>query len=226
MDFLSASDTLCAHHWTFLCAVLVIRTVVQKVNQYLKNETKYPNLSVLYLCCGIMHNLRNPRCRACTKWRARQSDRPLKSCHIDHLLWNHNPSLTSLTGTLTDHFSVENDQCSLHNWHDRDDRRQSVMCTEEAYRGSYRTYRANMSTRLSMAMHICRQTESISVHLVDMHTCTKRICWHPQINSMDVISSTPMRRGSSAEPFPLLHITSNSSAHCTKNQSHVHSSAA
>jgi hypothetical protein len=51
-----------------------------------------------------MHNLRNLRCTASTKWGARQSDRYLKSWHIDHLLWNHGSSLTSVRGTLTDHF--------------------------------------------------------------------------------------------------------------------------
>jgi hypothetical protein len=121
------------------------------------------------LRCGIMHimsNLRNPRCTACTKCRARQSDRPLKSYHVDHLMWNHGSSFTFVSGTLTDHFSVENDQCSLH------DRCRSVMCTEEAdrrtYRGSYRTYRADMCTRLCMDMHMCRQTKSISVHKTDL----------------------------------------------------------
>jgi hypothetical protein len=33
---------------------------------------------------------------------------------------------------------------------------------------------------------------------------------------MDVISPTPMRRDFSAEPFLLLHIALNSSAHCTR----------
>jgi hypothetical protein len=52
----------------------------------------------------IMHNLWNPRCAACTKCRDRQSDRPLKSCHIDHPLWNHGSSLTFMRGKLIDHF--------------------------------------------------------------------------------------------------------------------------
>jgi hypothetical protein len=43
---------------------------------------------------------------------------------------------------------------------------------------------------------------------------------------INVISSIPMRRDSSAELFLLLHIASNSSAHCTKNQSHGHNNAA
>jgi hypothetical protein len=43
---------------------------------------------------------------------------------------------------------------------------------------------------------------------------------------MDIISSIPMRRDSSGELFLLLHIASNSSAHCTKNRSHVHNFAA
>jgi hypothetical protein len=45
---------------------------------------------------------------------------------------------------------------------DRHDRRRSVICMEEAYqrvyrgyRGSYRTYRADMCTRLCMAMQMC-----------------------------------------------------------------------
>jgi hypothetical protein len=132
---------------------------------------------ILRLCCGIMHimhNLRNPLCTACTKCRARQSHRPLKSFHIDRLLWNHGYSLTFVRRTLTDHFSVESDQCSLHDWHDRDYRLRLVMCTEEAYwrayRGSYQTYRADMCT----TTHICRQTESISVH-AQLHIGTKRI---------------------------------------------------
>jgi hypothetical protein len=103
-------------------------------------------------------------------------DRPLKSCHIDHLLWNHVSSLTFMRGTLTDHFSLENDQCSLH---DRDDRLRSVMgkgeAYQRAYRGSYRTYQADMCARLCMVMHMCRQTKSISVH-AHVHTCTKWIC--------------------------------------------------
>jgi hypothetical protein len=127
------------------------------------------------ICCGIMHimhNLRNPRCTAYTKDRGRQSDGPLKSYHVDHLLWNHDSTLTFVRGTLTGHFSVENDQYSRHHRH------RSVMCTEQAYRGyrgSYRTYRADMCTRLYMAMHMCRQTKSISVH-AHVHKCTKRIC--------------------------------------------------
>jgi hypothetical protein len=52
----------------------------------------------------IIHNLRNPRCTACTKCRARQSDKPLKSCPINHLLWNHGSSLTFVKDTLADHF--------------------------------------------------------------------------------------------------------------------------
>jgi hypothetical protein len=63
-------------------------------------------------------------------------------------------------GILTDHFSVENDQSSLH------DRRRSIMCTKGAYRradrGSYQTHRADMRTRLCMAMPMCRQTKPIS----------------------------------------------------------------
>jgi hypothetical protein len=43
---------------------------------------------------------------------------------------------------------------------------------------------------------------------------------------MNVSPSIPMIRDSSAEFFLLLHIASNSSPHCTKNQSHVHNSAA
>jgi hypothetical protein len=44
--------------------------------------------------------------------------------------------------------------------------------------------------------------------------------------SMNVISSTPKRRNSSAELLLSLRITSNSSADGTKNQSHVHNPAA
>jgi hypothetical protein len=168
----------------------------------------------------IMHNLRNPRCTACTKCRASQSDRLLKSCHIDHCLWNHGSSLTFVRGTLTEHLSVENDQCSLR---DRDDRRRSVMCTEDTYRracrGSYQMYRADTYMRLCMVMHICRQTKSISVH-AHVHTCTKQFADSPNKRhvpySIEVISSTPMRRYSSAKLSLLLQIASNSSAHRTK----------
>jgi hypothetical protein len=132
--------------------------------------------------CGIMHvmhNLRNPRCTACIKCRASRSDRPLQSCHIDHLFWNHGSSLTFVRGTLTDHFSRENNQYNRHDRHDRDGRLRLVMCTEKgyrrAYRGSYRTYRADVCRRLCMAMHMCRQTKSISVH-AHVHICTQRIC--------------------------------------------------
>jgi hypothetical protein len=188
-----------------------------------ETNTEFGHRSQPYfgICCGIMHilhNFRNPRDTACTKCRAWESDRPLKNCHLDHLLWNHGSSLTFVRGPLTDHFSLENDQCSLH---DRDDRRRSVMCTEEAYRraylGSYRTYRADMCTRLCRVIHMCRQTKSISVY-AHVHKTDFPI----DINKrhvryfMDVIVSTPMRRGSSAELFLLLHIASNSSAHCTK----------
>jgi hypothetical protein len=42
------------------------------------------------------------------------------------------------------------------------------MCAEEAcrqaHRGSYRTYRSDMYTRFCIAMHMCRQTKSISMH--------------------------------------------------------------
>jgi hypothetical protein len=55
------------------------------------------------------------------------------------------------------------------------DRLRSLMCTEEALLGSDRTYRADMCTKLCMAMHMCRQTQSISVH-AHVDTCTKRIC--------------------------------------------------
>jgi hypothetical protein len=146
------------------------------------------------LCCGVMHimyNLRNPRCTVCTKCRAMRSDRPLKSYHIDHLLLNQGSSVTFVRRTLTDHFSVENDQCSLHDRHDRGDRRRSVMCTEEAYRGSHRTYRADICTILCMAM--CRQTQSISVH-AHVHTGTKRTCRWPQMKGMHVISCTLSHR--------------------------------
>jgi hypothetical protein len=120
-------------------------------------------------------------------------------------------------------FSVENDQYSLY---DRDNRRQTDMCTKEAYRGSYRTYRADMCTKLRMAMHMCRQTKSISVHahvhktdlLIDTDKRHAR-------SFMYVISSTPMRRDSSAELFIVLHIASNSSAYYTKNQSRMYNSA-
>jgi hypothetical protein len=52
----------------------------------------------------ILHNFRNPWCPACIKCRTTQSNRPWKSCHIDHLLWNHGSSLTFARATLTDHF--------------------------------------------------------------------------------------------------------------------------
>jgi hypothetical protein len=84
-------------------------------------------------------------------------------------------TVTFVRGTLTNHFPVENNQSSLHDRHDRHDRRRSVICREEAYRGSYRTYQADMCTRLRIAMQMCRQTKSISVH-VHVHTYTKRIC--------------------------------------------------
>jgi hypothetical protein len=123
-------------------------------------------------------------------------------------------------------FSMGNDQCSLHERHDRDARLWSVMCTEEAYRRayqrSYRTYRADMCTRLCIAMYIWRQTKSISVH-AHLHMCTHAPNgfadnpnkWHAR-HFIDVISSTRTGRGSSAELFLLLHMPSNSSAHCTK----------
>jgi hypothetical protein len=114
----------------------------------------------------------NPRCTACAKCRARQSDRPLKSCHIDNPLWNHGSSLTFVRGALIDHFSRENDQCSLHDRYDRNDRRRSVMCTEKSDR---RAYRADMCTRLCMVMYICRQTKPISVH-AHMQRRTKLTC--------------------------------------------------
>jgi hypothetical protein len=59
------------------------------------------------MCCAIMHimhNFPNPRCMQCTKCRAGQSDRPLKSCHIEHLLWSHGSSLIFARGILTGHF--------------------------------------------------------------------------------------------------------------------------
>jgi hypothetical protein len=134
------------------------------------------------LCCGIMHimhNLRNPRYTACTKCRARQSDRHLKSYRIDHLFWNHGPVSPLRRAHWSIIFSRENDQLSLHDRHDRDDRLRSIMCPEEAwrlaYRASYRTYRADLCMKLCIAMHMCRQTKSISVH-APVHTCTKRIC--------------------------------------------------
>jgi hypothetical protein len=132
-----------------------------------------------YMCCKIMHikdNFRNPRCTARIKYRAKQSDRSLKSCYIDYLLLNHGSRLTFVRGTVADHFfpGERSIQCAWLAWS-----RWSVMCTEEAYRqiyrGSNRTYQAAMCTRLCMAMHICRSTKSISVH-AHAHTCTKRIC--------------------------------------------------
>jgi hypothetical protein len=134
------------------------------------------------ICCGtmhIVHNLRNILGTAYTKCRARPSDRHLKSCHSDHLLWDNGSSLTFVRGTLTDHFSRENDRCSRH---DRNDRLPSIMFTEEAYRRTYRVYprsyrtcRADMCARLCIAIHMYRQTKLISVH-PHVHTCTKWIC--------------------------------------------------
>jgi hypothetical protein len=144
----------------------------------------------------IMHNLRNPRCTAGTKCRAKQFDRPLKSCLIDHLLWNHGSSLTFVRGTLTDHFSRENDHYNLHDW------LRSVLCTEEAYWGSYRTHRADICTRLCMTMHMCKQTKSVSVH-AHMHKMDLLITQNKRYARyfMDVISSAPMRRDFSSELF-------------------------
>jgi hypothetical protein len=183
----------------------------------MSNEYKY----IWIMLRNYTHHAQSPKSsvHSVHKIQGKAIRQTLKSCHIDHLLWNHDVSLTFVRGTLTNHFSVENDQCSLHDRHDHDDRRRLVVCTEEAYRlayrGSYRTYWADMCTRLCMGMHICRQTKSISVH-AHVHTLTKRICRLPQINCMHVISLTPMIRGSSAELFLFLHVASNSSAHCTK----------
>jgi hypothetical protein len=93
--------------------------------------------------------------------------------------------------------------------------RESYRQAYWGYRSSYRTYRADMCTRLSMAMHMCTHAQNRFADSLKQHACY----------FMDVISSTPMKCGSSAELFLLLHIASNSSAHCIKNRSHVHNSA-
>jgi hypothetical protein len=167
----------------------------------------------------LMHNLRNPWSTAYTKRRARQSDRPLKSCHIDHLLWNRGASLIFVMGTRTDPFSRENDQCSLH------DRLRSVMCTDETYRGSYRTCRADMCTRLCMVMHMCRQTQSISGHAY-MHKTDLPIAPNKRYTRylIDVISLTSMRRDSSGELFSIAAHRLKFLSTLHKNRSHVHNS--
>jgi hypothetical protein len=172
----------------------------------------------------IMHNLQNPRCTACTKCRARQSDKPLKVV-LSIIFCGTMAPVSHLWGAPWPiSFSVENDQCS------RRDRLWSVVCTEKAYRRSYRTYRADMCTTLCIAMHIWRQTKSISVH-AHMHTCTKRICWEPQIKCKHVISWMLFHRhGWDAVPprnFFYCCTSPQIPLHTAqKDQSHVHNSAA
>jgi hypothetical protein len=135
-----------------------------------------------------MHNLQNPRCTACIKCRARQSDRHLKSRIIDHLLWNHGSSLAFVRGTLTDHFFTG--QRSIH----------STWSASINY-----VHGGSLSSRyVNEIMHGDAQNGFID--------SLKR---HARY-FIDVISSTPMTRSSSAELFLLLHIASNSSAHCRK----------
>jgi hypothetical protein len=181
-----------------------------------------------------MHNLRNPRCTAYTKCRVRQSDKPLKSCHINHLLWSHGSSLTFVTGTLTDHFSRENDQYSLHDRHDRDDRidfdrfyarRKPIRarigsigptCARDC------AWPCTCADRQSqfLCMHRCTHAQNGFADSLKQTVCT---LFHGH-SSIDVISSTPMRCDSFAELFS---IAANCLKFlCTKNRNHVHNSAA
>jgi hypothetical protein len=160
----------------------------------------------------IMHNLWSPRSTACMKCRTRQSDRPLKSFHIDHLLWNHGYGLTFLRGTLTDHFfpvyrigkiaMIGVDQlCS---------RRKPIGGPIGARIGCIGPIRArNCADRLSqfLRMQMCTHAQN---GLADSLKQTAYMLFHGRH------CRTPMRRESSAELFLLLHIASNYSAHCTK----------
>jgi hypothetical protein len=131
-------------------------------------------------------------------------------------------------------FSVENDQCTLH---DRHDRRRSVMCTEEAYRLAYLASRGLVSDLSGRYMHeIVHGHAHVQTNHVNFCACT---CAHMHktdlpidINKrharyvMDVISPTRMRRDSSAELFYECIFPQIPLRTAQKNQSHIHNSAA
>jgi hypothetical protein len=100
------------------------------------------------VCCGIMHvmhNLRNPRCTGCTKCRARQSDRPLKI--VISIIFCGTMAPISYSWGASWPIIVPGEWSVQSPWS-----RWSVMYMEEAYRGSYRTYRADVCTRFCMTM--------------------------------------------------------------------------
>jgi hypothetical protein len=152
------------------------------------------------------------------KCRAKQSDRPLKSCHIDHLLWNHVSSLTFMRAMLADRLFTG--EWSI----------QSTWLASISY-----VPRGRLSAGLSGLIsdlwgryvhEIVHDHAHVQRDQVNFWACT---CAHMHKTDlpiapnkrharyfMDIISSTSMRGDSSVELFRLLHKTSNSSAHCTK----------
>jgi hypothetical protein len=107
-------------------------------------------------------------------------------------------------------FSRENDECSLHDRHDREDRSRSGMCTEETYRA--------IGARIGRIPPICARDCAWPCTCAHMHKMHLPIAPNQQHTRyfMGVISSTPMRCDFSVELFSLVHIASHSSAYCTK----------
>jgi hypothetical protein len=86
---------------------------------FLEYGTRNPHsfrFSVVAMLRNYAHHAQPPKSsvHSVHKMHGKEIWQILKSFRIDYLLWNHDSSLTFVSGTLTDHFSVENDQCSLH----------------------------------------------------------------------------------------------------------------
>jgi hypothetical protein len=95
---------------------LLIKTLDQMPLQIREEVIHNNEMNDKIMLRNYAHHAQSPKSSVYSvhKCRAKQSDRPLKSCPVDHLLWSHGSSLTFVRNKLTDHFSVENDQCSLH----------------------------------------------------------------------------------------------------------------